>query len=508
MKYFYEEKTKINGKDLKDNKLSAINGQIALDNKLKNIMNYDKEFIEKKDKEIPELMNGNNKNQIKEKVDPFDFDFMLKKNPVVREKNIINSGLNKKNDFSDLINYQDSEININNFDYLNLKNYNHEKNQKTSPNKVLISDVSKIDNITSTPDISQKQQINQLLNLKNINSYNKPASALNSNISRENIKPKNSIINNIAVGKKYSRPESAKVPTSIKVSNKILDNPSNKRISPIKNLNIPIDYKNQKNVNNFNINEYINKNKGRNLTPLKPIEGYKSPILNNNIDLNKNYMKKNIIPSLNNVPIHPTPVRIRPLSGINPSIAKINQYNNYNKNLNVKSSLINKNYNRNEVVNTPNKRNFTPTPSNMKSNRIELDANKRNYGNPLGKNVIDNKYKADNYNKISNIYSNRKNINDKNKLLDKINMNNITKSPLPSKKIGNNKIEHDYNNFYNQGKILKNNYDIKIQNANIIKKSNNDYINNIYSNFYNPIENNIQNFARPNQENRLYSGRK
>lgn len=484
--------------------LSGLNIGSPIDIKFNKINNINKYSVEKNDKPVQNISNNKERNErknINEKVDPFDFDFMLNRNHVLRERNDKYNDKPKKDDISDLINYQDSEINIDNFDYLNIKNHYHNNNniRKKSPNKLVNNDNSNIENIISTPNISKKPQPlnNQYSNIRNINSYNKQASIINSNISKDNIKYR---INNVHNNQKsYSRPESAKVPTSIKVSKKILDNQSNRRVSPLKNMNLAMDYNNQK---NYNINDLLMKNKPRNLTPLKPIEGYKSPIINKNIE--NQYIRKNVIPSLNNVPTNPTPVRVRPLSGVNPSIGRINNYNLKNPN------ILLANNNRNELpVNQYNKRNFTPTPSNIKSHRIELDANRRNYGIIISNNIIENKIRGENnYNKAANVYSNRNNnVNDKYKLNENMNLDRINKTPLPSAKILNNNMDHDFNNFYNQGKILQNNYNMKIQKANLIKNSNNDYINNLYSNIYAAREKN--NFpSNISQGNRVLSGRK
>ena len=424
---------------------------------------------------------------------------MLNRKQILRDINNKNNEKSKRDDMSDLINYQDSDININNFDYLNIKNHDKKSNnnQRKSPNKLSQIENSNIENINLTPNISKKiSQINQYINMRNINSYNKPASILNSNISKENIKYR---INNNNIQISYSRPESAKMPPSIKVTKKLLENHSNKRVSPLKNINFAMDNKNQK---YRNIKEMIVKNVPGNLTPLKPMEGFKSPIFYQNVE--NQYARKNIIPIFNNLPTNLTPVRIRPLSGINPNIGNINNNNLRNE----KNQFIG--HNRNDPsANLHNKRNFTPTPSNIKCHRIELDSNKRNYGINLSNNVKENKIRADNnYNKVQNIYSNRNNnIKDKYKLIENNTIDKINRTPLPSAKILNNKIDHDFNNFYNQGKILQNNYNTKIQNANLIKNSNNDYLNNLYSNIYAARDkNNLPSNINPG--NRIFSGRK
>lgn len=487
--------------------VSGLNSDSPIDIKLKKLNNYKKYSNIDKDniyKNISDNKEINEDKNMKPKVDPFDFDFMLNKKQLIKEHKNKSDEKIKKDDMSDLINYQDSDLNINNFDYLNIKNYNQNNNNNNiktkSPYKQSLIENNKIENINSTPEISKKiqPQLNHYLNLRNVNSYNKPAPMLNPNKSKENNKYR---LNNI-IPKSYSRPESAKMPPSIKLTKKLLDNnPVDRRVSPLKNMNLAIDYKNNKNYNN---NENIIKNKPRNLTPLKPIESYKSPLLNKNV-VNQ-YIKKNNIPSINNFPLNPTPVRVRPLSGVNPNIGKMNNLNH--RNPNYKNPLVS--YNKNDPsLNFYNNRNFTPTPSNIKSHRIELDANRRNYGINLSNNVVENKVRAENiYNKVGNIYSNRNNNkNDNYKLIENINLDKLNKRPLPLVKQLNYNKEHDFNNYYNQGKKLENNYNLKIQNANFRNNNNHEYINNLYSNIYAARDKNNLN-SNLIQGNRILSGRK
>jgi hypothetical protein len=353
----------------------------------------------------------------------------------------------------------------------------------------------KILNINKTPNNISNNIINNFINNNNKYNYVSKEKDKNSNqiLRQENKSVSPYMITsddtrenkNIKIS---SRPESANVPSSLRVQKRINDNiinsSQNKRISPIRNINMIMNSNLNTNIKSIPTNNYnskLNQNQ-RNLTPNKLNENYNSPFM----PIKEYQTKKpnNIAVSLSS---NNNQVRQRPLSGVNPHISKINNINipikGLNNAYNVKNSIISKINNKvglKDNYNLYNKRNYTPTPSNIKSNRYELDAYKKNYMINLSNNpndLISKRNVNENINRISNI-NNNNNINIPRTPNQNTNINKNNKTPITKNE---NRSDNDINNYYNQGKNIQNIYYMKNINSN-----NQDLINKIeiYKNNY------------------------
>lgn len=395
-------------------------------------------------------------------------------------KNIYRNIKEKRNDFSN--------PGLHSYNINKIKEEIYYSRTPNNKNKINPTENSKISNVISSPN-QYKKVLNTNNNaVINSNKYNYNLSKDKNSNSNEIIKQinkpylvtsdntrdnKSKIKNNI-----NSRPESANVPSSLRLQKRLNENNvlKNKGVSPVRNINNLKSNQSGSNSNS-NINQNNTKLKSRNLTPNnKPNDNYTSPFTPYS-----QYQSKKINNKNNENPPLSNPLRQRPMSGI---ITPISRINNNNSNIQakgiVKNSIVTKPNNKVELrdnYNLYNKRNFTPTPSNIKSNRYDIDTNKKNYMINISNNAIDNK-RNEAFNKIPNVHNN----NIPRSQNQNINMDIINSTPVINMKQPG-KINHDFNNYYNQGKNLQNLYNLKSNNNQDLKNKI-DNLKNNYSEKY------------------------